>query len=393
MRDLMRFVARQLDRLAYYGYRAALKAAQQPRILGERVPRILSDEVASPAAGTVYAIVVKYAPFRVGQDFLDLLATLRRCGVNAVVVCNGAPRPEEMKRLRAAAHRILVRPNIGRDMGAYRAASLHLAGLGATRMLYFNDSVFYLDGPELQRMVEGLAGSGYDVAGTFENHEYFHHVGSFAFSVSGEVFADPRVVAFWRAYKPYDLRPHAIVQGEIGFARRIKAAGYRIDVIYGADRLAARLDAMSLDQLAELLRYAPLNAQRRSPAALLRNPGATAAAIRAITAAPPSRRAPTTLPSLSERMEREALVNQIMRTFIDTSQVHFGFGIYHRVMGVPIVKKDLLARGVFLEHDVTRILEAQPAARRDELLREMISRGRPVRMGLFRRFLSRHGLT
>lgn len=392
MRDLMRFVARQLDRLAYYAYRAALKAAQQPRVLGERVPRILSDEVASPAVGTVYAIVVKYAPFRVEQDFLDLLATLRRCGVNAVVVCNGAPRAEEMARLRTSAHRILVRPNIGRDMGAYRAASLHLAGLGATRVLYFNDSIFYLDGPDLQRMVEGLAGSAYDVAGTFENHEYFHHIGSFAFSVSGEVFDDPRVLDFWRGYKPYDLRPHAIVQGEIGFARCVKAAGYRIDVIYGADRLAARLDAMSVEQLAELLRYAPLNAPRQSAAALLREPGATAAAIRAIRAEPPSRRAPTTLQRLGERMEREALVNQIMRTFIDTSQVHFGFGIYHRVMGVPIVKKDLLSRGVFLEHDITRILEALPDARRGALMRELITRGRPVRMGLLRRFLARHGL-
>lgn len=392
MADLLHFVARQLDRLAYFACRAALKVAQQPMVLGERTPRILSDEVCRPADGTAYAIVVKYAPFRVGEDFLDLLTALRRAGVNAVVVCNGRPRDAEHAQLRDAAHRILVRPNIGRDMGAYRAASLHLAGLDATRVLYFNDSVHYLRGPELDRMVGALARSDYDVTGTFENHEYFHHFGTYAFAVSGEVFADPRVAAFWRGYKPYDLRPHAIVRGEIGLARCVKAAGYRIDVIYGADRLAQRLDAMPVEQLAELLRYTPLNAQRKSPAVLLREPRTMAGAIGALRAEPPSRRAPTPLQRLGERMEREALVNEILRTFIDTSQVHFGFGVYHRVMGAPLVKKDLLARGVFLEHDAARILEALPEAQRAGLLRELISRGRPVRFGLLRRFLARHGL-
>jgi hypothetical protein len=277
-------------------------------------------------------------------------------------------------------------------MGAYRAASLHLSGLAASRVLYFNDSVFYLGGPELDRMVSDLVRSDYDVTGTFENHEYFHHVGTFAFAVSGEVFADPRVAAFWRDYRPYDLRPHAIIRGEIGFARCVKAAGYQIDVVYGVDRLAEQLDAMSVEQLAELLRYAPLTAQRRPPASLLREPRATGGAIRAIRAELQGRRNSPTLQRLGERMEREALVSEILRTFNDTSQVHFGFGVYHRVMGAPIVKKDLLSRGVYLEHEVARILEVLPEGQRAGLMRELISRGRPVRMGFTRRFLARHGL-
>jgi hypothetical protein len=392
MRDLLRFLARQFDRLAYHAYRAALKVAQQPQVRGEMTPRILSDEVLRPAEGKAYAIIVKYAAFRVDEDFLDLLDALRRARVNAIVVCNGTPRPAELQRLRGAAQRILIRPNIGRDMGGYRAASLHLAGLDASRVLYFNDSVFYLRGAELDRMVAALLTSDYDVTGTFENHEYFHHVGSFAFSMAGEVFADPRVAAFWRDYKPYDLRPHAIIRGELGLARCLKAAGYRMDVLYSADLLAARLDAMPVEELANLLRYVPASAQRISPASMLREPLETRHALRDFRPDPPGRQPTSALRGLADQMEREALVNQILRTFIDTSQVHFGFGVFRNVLSVPLMKKDLLTRGVFLEHEVARILEDLPDPQRAAILRELITRGRPVRMGFVRRFQARHGL-
>jgi hypothetical protein len=241
-------------------------------------------------------------------------------------------------------------------------------------------------------MVEALVSSDYDVMGTFENHEYFHHVGSFAFSMSGEAFADPRVAAFWRGYRPYDLRPHAIIKGELGLARCLKAAGYRMDVLYSADQLAERLDGMPIEDIANLLRYVPASAQRIMPASLLQEPVATRQAMNSFRPGPPGRKSGKTLRELAERMERESLVNQILRTFIDTSQVHFGFGVFHKVLGAPLVKKDLLSRGVFLEHDMARILEDLPEAQRAAILRELITRGRPIRMGFLRRFKARHGL-
>jgi hypothetical protein len=72
--------------------------------------------------------------------------------------------------------------------------------------------------------------------------------------------------------------------------------------------------------------------------------------------------------------------------------VHFGFGVFRNVLNVPLMKKDLLTRGVFLEHEVARILEDLPDPQRAAILRELITRGRPVRMGFVRRFQARHGL-
>ncbi|WP_245438142.1 hypothetical protein [Mesorhizobium sp. WSM4312] len=77
-------------------YVLAAKTIQFPGILAEREPRFASDETVTPAIGNCYAIVVKYHLIGITSDFLDLLATLRRQHVNAIVVCNGDLRPDEL---------------------------------------------------------------------------------------------------------------------------------------------------------------------------------------------------------------------------------------------------------------------------------------------------------
>jgi hypothetical protein len=139
------------------------------------------------------------------------------------------------------------------------------------------------------------------------------------------------------------------------------------------DRLAALLDAMPVEKRANLLRYVPASAQRISPANMLREPLETHHALRDFRPDPSGRKPSRALRGLADQMEREALVNQILRTFIDTSQVHFGFG-------------------VFLKHEVVRILEDLPDPQRAAILRELVTRGRPVRMGFVRRFQARYGL-
>ncbi|MBR0674137.1 rhamnan synthesis F family protein [Neoroseomonas soli] len=412
----MQRIRRTVNDLAYRAFCVGTKLAQAPAVIREGTPRILSDEVTTPVQGDRFAIVVKYAKFGLTEDFTDLLAALKRARVNAIVVCNGHLAPEEAARLRSLAHRIMVRPNIGRDMGAYRAATLHLhrSGLMPSRVLYFNDSVIYLRGQGLDDMVAALAESSYDVAGTFENHEFAHHVGTYAFSISGAVFADRNVQRFWRRYRPYDLRPYAIRRGEVAYTECVRRCGYRIDVIYSADKLASRLGALPFHTLVEHLRYIPFGAFRDYAINdLIAGAVKTGALLyrKAPESAPPPARTPRlsdyrsrTVPTneeaeahaqflrLSETMKSEVLINHMMGLIINCSQVHYGFGLFHRVMGSPLVKKDLLVRGVFFEHDCTRILDTVPAERRNGIMRELISRGRPVNFDWMRRFRLRHGL-
>ncbi|RAZ91172.1 lipopolysaccharide biosynthesis protein [Mesorhizobium hawassense] len=410
----MRLAYRIANWIAAKAYSTAVRARQTPSVLAELTPRFVSDDLVTPAVGDRFAIVVKYALFGVTDDFLQLLAALRRHNVNPIVVCNGNLSDEELGKLKADAHRILVRRNRGRDFGAYRAATLFLQAqnLRPRRLLYLNDSVMFVDGPGLDAMIGALADSSYDVVGTFENHEFVHHVGTYAFSLTGDVFADPRVQRFWRHYKPYDLRPHAIQRGEIGLSECLAKCGYRTDVVYSAERLALRLDRMNLPELVEKLRYAPYGALRNYDLkALLSGATETASLLHRAADSKPVK---ATTPTITEyarvaarasslideskrrsvtadQVVRETLVNHIMGHIINGSQIHYGFGLFHRVMDSPLIKRDLLIRGVLLEYDCARILDYMPASQRDPIMRELINRGRLVNLRGWRAFMVHNG--
>lgn len=436
MRGLLRMLRAMATRLAFHGYCAVTKIRQWPSILRERRPAFLSDESQRPAQGDAYAIVVKYAKFGLTPDFLDLLQSLETSGVNAIVVCNGRLDAASHALLLRSVHRVLVRRNVGRDMGAYRAATLYLdeQGLKPGRMLYLNDSIFFLKGKELDGLVEALCQRHFDVTGSFENHEKAHHVGSYALAVSGEVFSDPDVVQFWRRYRPYDLRPHAIMHGEVALSVCLKRRGYSIDVIYGAEKLVHQLNALDLRGLIALtevmrpaFRLQPLEGLMAQSMAALRlveplsvasqvRPAVTEAvepAVPVVTASGTptlasyrARRAelarqaqaPALAPvdeqafKVAEALARRALVDRIMMEVTQGSQIHLGFGLFRTLMRCPIVKKDLIARDIYFEHDCEMILQDVDSELRAKIVREMVNRGRPIFAQGRLRFLLDHGL-
>jgi len=401
----LRVAAKVVSKVAFVAYSAKSLALQTPRMWRERHPRYIHDEVCSQSSSEDYAVVVKYAPIGVTQDFLELLKVLKRVGVNAIVVCNGLLDPDDYASLRVTAHRIITRENIGRDFGAYRAATLGLiaSGIRINRLLYFNDSIIYISGPQLQEMVEQMLTSPYDVIGAFENHEYVHHIGSFAFALSGRVFRDERVQEFWRNYKCYDLRPYVIQYGEAELSEVLSRYGFRMDVIYSADRLAEHLGRLPLRSLLEVMRYVPFGPLRSYDLEPILSPAVGTAALvesqhtQAI-ARPGATTADGQLPakvpheqSPAPQMLHDVLVNRIMESFVNSSQVHFGFGLFRRLMGCPLIKRDLLFRGIMLEHDCARVLDDMQPERRHFIMRELINRGRPTRTSLLRKFKIRHG--
>lgn len=362
---IARLIVLVANRLAFTVYVWVAKLWQWPGVLADESPRFVEDAIVTPARGDSYAIVVKYAKYGLDDGVAELIAALARQGVNVILVCNGQPRPDHLERLRAGTHRVLVRRNIGRDFGAYRAATLLLEreGLVPNRLLYFNDSVIYLDGTELDRLIAALLATSAGMLGAFENHETRHHLGSFTFGHSAEVVADPAVRRFWRRYRAYSLRPHAIVKGEIRLTTLVKSRGHRLDVVYSAQRLAGALQQLPASELAGLWRYLPSRSRGREPMA-----------------------GPDT-PSL-----RENLVDQLMASFMNSSQAHYGFGLFYRVLKAPIVKKDLLGRGVYLEHECLRILDDLPPATAQAVVRLLANRGRPVQLRGLQRFRYRNGL-
>lgn len=392
----------KLDRPRLAWYVATKKLSQLPKILKERTPRIHSDEVCRPAEGDVFAIVVKYVKFGLSDDFLALLDSLAAASVNAIVVCNGEPDAQMKALLAAKAHRIIVRRNIGRDFGAYRAATLHLKaqGFNPSRVIYLNDSVYFLAGPALDDFTRRLAASRYDVVGALENHAHSHHLGSYALSLSGQAFADPKVLRFWQRYRPYDLRPYVIKKGELRLSNTLRRCGYRFDTLYGAEKLADRLAAMSVAEIVDHMRYLPRHFQVTGMVPALGSVAALASLFTdgeddggSDTRTPPAPRLPLGADARPEAaLVKATLIDAIMRAVTTHSQIHEGFGLFHRLLDCPLVKKDLLQRDIFTEHQMVAILDGLPKDERATVLRELINRGRPTFVRGKARFLMDHGL-
>lgn len=441
MGSLLGSVRIRARRLAYHAYCVATKIRQLPSVARERQPAFLSDESTRAARGDLYAIVVKYAKWGLSADFLDLLQALDAAGVNAIVVCNGKLDAAAHARLLDNAHRVLVRKNVGRDFGAYRAATLHLRsqGLEPGRLLYLNDSIFYLKGKELDELIEALCQRKFDVTGTFENHEKSHHVGSYAFSISGEVFSNRDVLSFWQKYKPYDLRPHAIMQGEVALSSCFKRRGYSIDVIYGAEKLVHQLNSLSLNGLLALVRVMRPAFRLQPVDGLMAQSLAALRLVEPLSVASPRVQASTAIPvpepevvslvasgtptlgsyrarraqlaqetrklqqaeeptadaqalMTADTMARHMLIDRLMMEVTQGSQIHLGFGLFRTLMRCPIVKKDLVARDIYLEHDCEMILSDIESELRGKMVRELVNRGRPLHVQGRHRFLLDHGL-
>lgn len=438
--SLLSFARRRTVQMVLGCYTVGSKLLQQPAVRRERRPRFESDKVVVPPHGEVYAIVVKYAGHGESANLHVLLDALRRAKVNTVLVCNGEVPAEELGALSQRVHRVMVRRNVGRDFGAYRAATLSLLSQGVKpeRMLYFNDSLLYIEGTELDRLVAEFIFSEFDVVGLGEN-QYQHHVGSFALSVSGAAFVHPEFRRFWQDYTPYDLRKHTIHAGELGLTAMLKRLACSIDVIYDATRLARKLRDMPLHEVVDATRWLPYGFRRHvlmtvlgqsfSARELILNAdvasGGVAASDAAMVAPGPagtptlgalrslreaegrvallSRDAPAhAAPKTSEahamaqsaqRLSRQLLIDHILEHVTNGSQLHFGFGLFYRLLGCPVVKRDLFSRGLYREHDCADILDNVPAPTRQRLLRDLINRGRlDMQLGFWRGLLFRNGM-
>jgi hypothetical protein len=190
-----------------------------------------------------------------------------------------------------------------------------------------------------------------------------------------QCLADPRMLAFWRDDKPRDPRPHVIYQGEIGLTRAFKRCGCTIDVVYGAHRLSARLQQMALYEAVDAMRFMHYGFRRHVlmpsitqaiDARGLFNDGAAEAADGAgaysvadavrtpsltrlqslkqangrVTSIRPSvpQEAPSALTGAiaATRLVKQLLIDQIMDHVTSGSQLHFGFGLFHRLLGCPV---------------------------------------------------------
>ena len=174
------------------------------------------------------------------RSTLSLLKAIRKEGYGLVVVVNGQKITRGWFEGELGTTDVVIsRPNLGRDFAAYQTATNLVldSKLSLCRLLYCNDSVFYLDRNDPSNIFAHLVCSDDQWIGMTETYEHRYHVSSWCFQLSKEVLQSPAFVEFWRHYRPVDSRRHAIRRGEIGLTNALLSAGYVPKVLFDAGNL------------------------------------------------------------------------------------------------------------------------------------------------------------
>ena len=257
------------------------------------------------------------------------LASMKRNGIDVLVVSNSPLSEVDRKALAPFAWRIMLRRNIGFDFGAYKDGVLYLTRErpDLQRLLILNDSVFY-SSRGLDEYFHELLGPE-DSISAFENWGEGYHMQSFGLSCSGHVFRSRSFQAFWANYEPIGNRIHAIENGEKRLSDACLASSCHSRVIYNVARLMQEMKDDSSDERIEDF-IVPMHWRT-----LLNTPGNA-----------PFR--------VAERYKTLADIVNI------TSPVHSGAYLFPYYSKCPIYKKDLVYRQRFqcweLSHLLARIL-------------------------------------
>jgi len=198
---------------------------------------ITIDGSASGLGPNICIISIFARQRKIPRSTLSLIRAVRSAGYGLVVVVNGSEiAKENFEGELRSADILITRPNLGRDFAAYQLAAklVSESGLTVQRLLFCNDSIFFLDKNDTQNLFGRLIKAKDDWIGMTENYGGKYHVSSWCFQLSGNVLISPAYKEFWNAYRPLDSRRHAIRQGEIRFSQVMLAAGYVPTVLYSA---------------------------------------------------------------------------------------------------------------------------------------------------------------
>lgn len=383
----------------------AQSAIQWGRSIG-KAPRVLHE---APYAGQRILLLALYEKGVLRPDVMRLLAEARAQGLYVLAV--NTLRLTDPAALTGLIDCYIERPNFGRDFGSYRTGFLHLFQRGwhktCPRLLMANDSVFY-SSDRLPRFLQDLMTSGIEVLGATENFEIEYHLGSFCIAMAQPVLQKPLFQAYWRGYRLTDVRPRVIRRGEMKLSKTLKrcvsspdqfaalygAARYfnetqndpdLLDFTYSNARTATFTPARRLDAKAVLAQfeggvlyelYSGLSSSGKKTVQIdtsLRDASATAFAtgIEDLRKIVQNRLADFS--EMNDEKFRQVLQSAATELFMRHSQIHQNAATLLR-MGLPIIKLDLLYRGMANVMDIRNIVSQLGAEEGQELSTLLIGR-------------------
>ena len=217
------------------------------------------------AAGKI-ALLVIYQPSPVRRSTLALCKHLVAIGYAPFIVSNTPLSEVSIKTLRPMTWKVMVRPNVGRDFGAYRDGILTLqqSQIAMDRLFILNDSVWF---PINQgdRLLERLEDLDADVAGTvLRQGRKGRFLESYCYLLKSACLKSPAFWQYWTAFRLTSNKYKLIRRGERAHSQALMRAGLVVKGLFTEEAFLAGLRKMSESELAMTLKYAAFPGKRQS---------------------------------------------------------------------------------------------------------------------------------
>ncbi|WP_240116226.1 rhamnan synthesis F family protein [Erwinia endophytica] len=190
---------------------------------GIRCPRFTKIIFRQWFCGGRVVLIALYEKKDLRYDVVNFLRICKQKGIFVVGV--NTQRLSDPERYSDIIDVYIERDNFGRDFGSYQDGFRYIFNNDihekSDRILMVNDSVYY-SSTNLSDFIDTMFSTDKDASGATENFEISHHIGSFCVSIAGKVARDQRFVDFWEKYKKNNVRPRIIKNGEMGLTNTLK---------------------------------------------------------------------------------------------------------------------------------------------------------------------------
>jgi len=210
--------------------------------------QILSEEFGIKESLAKYKriAIVNIYPNQYSLNFItNLLHGFFKNKFYIIVVSNKILSSEQKNTLLINCHILIQRPNIGRDIGAYRLGLKYVQNKNLLKnidhLVFANDSLFY--NSKTFNIINDLMSKARDFSALFENHELQRHFQSFFLVFSKKILCSIDFIKFFNNYVPFSSRTHCIENFEKKLSKIfLNNKKYEIFVLFNSKYFFERLN-------------------------------------------------------------------------------------------------------------------------------------------------------
>ena len=205
--------------------------------------RVVKDDISSQA--DKIAILVVYPRSPMFDSVKRSITLLKNQGISVVLIVNAnSSMPSWVDAFKPEVDTLLIRPNIGRDFGAYQSGINFLKNKGTykkvTELFLLNDSVYYT--PISLTKLNDFIALQKPWKSFFLNFQYKIHAQSFFLSFGREVLDSQAFEKFWNKYYPTSIRRRVVVKGELRLTEYLLNSGFRVTPFVNSQIIEEALD-------------------------------------------------------------------------------------------------------------------------------------------------------